>query len=314
MGSMGRASADLDARFAMGERIASGGMADVYEALDRRTGRRVAAKVVEAQDAEQTRSFWREARILAQIRHPNVVEYVGHGRLASGRLVLVTEWLEGETLEQRLARGELDATEAVALVHRAAVGLAQAHARRVVHCDLKPSNLFLVGRSPSRVKVLDFGIARLADHRSVARAGTPGYMAPEQWLGSGVDARTDVYALGCILFRCLTGRAPFPGSLPAQILYRMMIEGTPNLGAVRRDLPRGLCDLVNGMLARDPAARPTSAAVVGSHLSQWGRRVRAGTLQPARAPAAPVRLAAGTLPSRRDDESDAACSLERSHR
>jgi serine/threonine protein kinase len=273
----------LGTRFEIGELIASGGMARVHQARDRQTGARVAVKLVDANNGEATARFWHEARFLSLIRHRNVIRYVDHGRLASLGLALVTEWLDGETLG-RLARGDLEPAEAVAIVRQAAAGIAQAHARHVVHCDLKPSNLFLVDGSPDQVKVLDFGIARRADDaRATPIAGTPGYMAPEQWLGSPVDARADVYALGCILFRCLAGRVPFPGSVPAQILYRVMIEGTPRLSAMRRDLPPELYDLVSGMLARDPANRPASAATVGTCLARLGL------------PGAPARLAKGTL-------------------
>src|SRR5262249_20762656 len=150
--------------------------------------------------------------------HPSIVRYVSHGVTDEGRQFLAMEWLEGEDLADRLQRGPLDPADAVTLGRRAAEALAIAHARGVVHRDVKPSNLFLVAGDVARVKVLDFGIARIpsgaqAPTRTGNRVGTPRYMSPEQVRGvRGVDARADVFALGCVLFACLTGRAAFTGT------------------------------------------------------------------------------------------------------
>src|SRR5581483_5193082 len=140
----------------------------------------------------------RESAVLAELRHPGIVRYVSHGRSPEGDHYIVMEWLDGEDLQQRLAERPLTPAESLAVVHDAAAALAVAHARGLVHRDVKPSNIFLVGRDVRRVRLLDFGIARLVDEAKVLTRqgdilGSPGYMAPEQAQGRVVSARTDVF-------------------------------------------------------------------------------------------------------------------------
>lgn len=258
-------------RFVVEARVASGGMGTVYRAHDRVGGASVAVKLV--LDAGTTGArFAQEARVLGELEHPAIVRYVAHGEDDAGRAYLVMEWLDGEDLGERLARGPLSVEETVTLGRRIAEALAFAHARGVVHRDVKPGNLFLVGRDVARAKVLDFGIARTRGGgaydativpitRTGAVLGTVGYMSPEQARGAAqVDERTDVFALGCVLYECLVGRPAFAGPTPVAVLAKVLLEEAPRVRTHRRDVPSELDELVARMLAKDPAERPHDVA------------------------------------------------------
>ena len=264
----------IEGRFEV-ERVAgAGGMGTVYRALDLTTGSPVAVKVLLGHaDADR---FTREARILEGVKHPAVVRYVARGATADGAPYLVMEWLEGEELALRLARGRLDLGDTVALARRLAGALAEVHATGIVHRDIKPSNLFLCGGRPDEVKLLDFGIALpLAASREITRAGTtigtPGYMAPEQARGDrDVDARADLFSLGAVIFQCLTGEPAFTGQHVIALLARVLLEDAPPVTTSRPDTPAPLADLVAAMLRKRPADRPASAAAVLAALDALG--------------------------------------------
>src|SRR5580658_1298126 len=240
----------------MVERLAaSGGMGRVFRARDAETHEVVALKVLDAHSGEGSRSralerFAREARLLAQIRHPGVVRFVAFGTTSHGEPYLAMEWLDGETLAARLGRGPLSIDEALVLARRLASALASAHAVGVVHRDVKPSNVLLVDGDLEQAKIIDFGIARFAPlatdvTRPGGVLGTPGYMAPEQARAlREIDARADVYALGCVLFRALTGRLPFEGDDALSVLAKILLERTPRLRDVMPGVPPALDDLV----------------------------------------------------------------------
>ncbi len=264
----------VENRFAL-ERIAgSGGMGTVYRAVDRSNGGPVAFKVLRSASNEAAARFAREVRILASLRHPGIVRYIADGRTEDGEMWLAMEWLEGESLSQRLARGGLSAVESVDLVRRVAEALGAAHERGVIHRDLKPSNLFLADGDLERVKVLDFGVARMADAsatRTGVMIGTPGYMAPEQARGErNVGARSDVFALGCLLFECLTGKPPFVGDNVMAILAKVLLEDAPRVGVVRAELPEALDDLVARTLSKLPEHRPRDGAQLAAELAALG--------------------------------------------
>src|SRR5882724_5001409 len=168
------------------------------------------------------------------------------------------EWLDGEDLRARLLRGPLPVGEAVTLATRVAEALGAAHARGIVHRDLKPPNLFLPGGRIDQVKVLDFGVAYHEGHTQLTRTGTmigtPGYIAPEQArTHSRIDARADVFALGCVLFQCLTGVPPFEGDTTAAVLAKILFGASPRVSELWPDVPEILNTLVAQMLAKDPA-------------------------------------------------------------
>lgn len=261
-------------RFVIEERAGAGGMGTVYRAHDRVSGARVAVKLV-TDDAQQgSARFVQEARVLCELEHGAIVRYISHGVSDDGRAYLVMEWLEGEDLSTRLARGPLAIEEALDLARRVAEALAVAHARGIVHRDIKPANVFLAPGHASPVKVLDFGIARtklaggfdttmVPITRTGVVIGTVGYMSPEQARGAtDVDARTDVFALGCVLFECLTGRAAFSGANAVAVLAKVLLEDAPRVRQLRRDVPTELDELVAKMLAKDPAQRPRDTAAV----------------------------------------------------
>ncbi|MBZ0236289.1 MAG: serine/threonine protein kinase, partial [Deltaproteobacteria bacterium] len=205
-------------RFEIERHVGAGGMGAVYRAHDRETGGLVAIKLVNCADASTRARFEREAQALAELVHPAIVGYRAHGE-SDDRLFLAMEWLDGEDLGTRLEVSRLTVADAIACVAQAATALGVAHARGVVHRDVKPSNLFLVDWQPDRIKLLDFGVARFLELDALTRTGslvgTPLYMAPEQLTGRAIDARTDVFALGAVMFHVLTGRPPFPArSLP----------------------------------------------------------------------------------------------------
>jgi tetratricopeptide (TPR) repeat protein len=255
-------------RFRIEAPVAEGGMAVVYRATDLKNGRPVAVKCL--RQAVYGDRFLREAKILADIDHPNVVRHLGHGRTASGDWYLAMEWLEGPTLRARLAGRPMVLEVAVELVRQAAMALGVAHARGVVHRDVKPENFVLIGDPPT-VKLIDFGIARLADGlstRTGTSMGTPEYMAPEQARGDkNVGPRADVFSLGCVLYECLIGRSPFRADSAMAVLARILLEEVRPLGESRPDIPPSLDVLCRSMLARDPALRPEHGEAVTRALS-----------------------------------------------
>ncbi|HUS31109.1 MAG TPA: protein kinase, partial [Kofleriaceae bacterium] len=257
------------------ERVAgSGGMGTVYRAIDRTSGSPVALKVLRSASMDAAQRFTREVRILSQLRHPGIVRYIADGQTDGGELWLAMEWLEGESLNVRLARDGLTAGESVELVRRVAEALGAAHEKGVIHRDLKPSNLFIAGGDLERVKVLDFGVARMTDNsatRTGVMIGTPGYMAPEQAKGErNVGSRSDVFALGCLLYECLTGKPPFLGDNVMAVLAKVLLEEAPRVGVVRPDLPEALDDLVARTLAKNPDHRPRDGAELAIELATLG--------------------------------------------
>jgi serine/threonine-protein kinase len=213
--------------------------------------------------------FVDEARVVNQIGHPNIVDVFAFGQLVDGRHYFVMEWLKGESLRTRIARARMSRAEVCGIARPLARALMAAHAKGIVHRDLKPDNVFLVEvDGESTVKLLDFGIAKLAhtEHRmeqtaSGAIVGTPLYIAPEQAKGLSIDHRVDVYALGCMLFEMLTGRVPFVANSALEVVALHLMEAPPRASTLVADLPRELDDLVVAMMAKDPNARPSLATV-----------------------------------------------------
>ncbi len=258
-------------RFSVETLAGAGGMGQVYRAVDTLSGQPVALKLLT--ELEQADRFNREARLLSEIRHPAVARYVAHGTAGVGEHYLAMEWLEGETLSRRLRRGApLSDAESLQLARRVAEALGAMHARGIVHRDIKPGNLILVDNRADRVKVLDFGIAHAATVTQVTRTGavlgTIGYMAPEQARGTrDIDARADVFALGAVLFRCLTGTAPFGGGQSVAVLAKLVLDEAPRLHTLRPDLPADLDRLLARMLKNDRQGRYGSGKEVADALA-----------------------------------------------
>jgi serine/threonine protein kinase len=251
----------------------AGGMGVVFQAEDPQLRRLVALKVMRRARADSDLSrkrFLREARAAAALEHDHIVRVyqVGEDR---GLPFLVMELLQGEALDVRLKReGPLPLVEILRIGREVCAGLAAAHDRDLIHRDIKPSNLWLEAER-GRMKILDFGLARapggptdLTGPGTVV--GTPGYMAPEQARGEPVDARCDLFSLGCVLYQACTGLPPFRGANTAATLLAVDEKQPPPPAALTQEVPAALSDLVMRLLAKDPADRPASARAVGEVL------------------------------------------------
>jgi serine/threonine-protein kinase len=268
----------LEGRYAVQSRIARGGMATVYLAIDQRLDREVALKVMHAdlaQDEEFLRRFIREARSAARLSHPGVVAVYDQGEDA-GSWFLVMEHVPGHTLRDLLnERGRLTPREALALLDPVLDALGAAHWNGIIHRDMKPENVLLA--DDGRVKVADFGLARAVttattNQDSKVLLGTVAYLAPEQVERGVADARSDVYAVGIMLFEMLTGRKPFAGDTPIQVAYQHVHSDVPAPSTFAPGIAPALDLLVSQATSRDPDARPADA----SELLVNARRTRAG--------------------------------------
>jgi len=260
-------------------RIAEGGMGAVYKARQPLLGKNVAIKVLlphVAADPGLVDRLLIEAQAVNAIRHPNVIDVFSFGQTESGQHYFVMEFLEGELLSQRLRAGRLTPMEAVELLGQICAGLAAVHGAGVLHRDLKPGNIFLTPLSDGavHVKLLDFGLAkRQQGHATTLNVvmGTAGYMAPEQATGKPVSPQTDLYAVGVIAFRMLTGRQPFDAPNEVELMLLHANHDAPRISSIAFDVPDALDELVARLLARDATKRPSSAAEVRRELQRIGR-------------------------------------------
>ena len=259
-------------------RIAVGGMGEVYRAHDARLDRAVALKLLPAAvaaDPDRLRRFHAEARAASSLNHPHILVIHDFGD-ADGRPFMVTEFVEGETLRERLRAGPLAVRDALDLMAQVASALSAAHARGLVHRDVKPENVMI--RSDGYVKLLDFGLAKIAEGGAGAEAarhtmtgmalGTPRYMSPEQALGQPVDARSDVFSCGAMLYEMVAGRAAFEGATPAGIFDAVLHQSPPPPTAVNPSVPAALARVIDRALAKAPAARYQSASELLEDLNQ----------------------------------------------
>jgi serine/threonine protein kinase/tetratricopeptide (TPR) repeat protein len=261
--------------------LGTGGMGEVYRARDTRLERDIAVKVLPerlANDPVSLARFQREARAVAALSHPNIVA-IFDVDLDQGRPYVVMELLEGETLGRCLKRSSLDWRSALAIATAVADGVAAAHAKGIIHRDLKPENIYLT--AGGGVKVLDFGLARVAKATPTTAAlsatvtfetqqgsllGTVCYMSPEQVRGQHADARSDVFALGCVLFEMVTGQRPFPGETTADVMVAILHSAPPLLSESGRSRPAALDRVIARCLEKEPARRFSSAAEVAAAL------------------------------------------------
>jgi hypothetical protein len=238
-------------------------MGSVYRARDTETGHIVALKVLTLDRPFDLVRFSREATLLAKVRHPNVVDYVAHGE-SEGVHFLVQEWVDGVTLAERLHTTGLTATEAVTVAMGIAAALEATHTHGIIHRDIKPANIILADGQLDRVKLVDFGIARLTSDAGVLTrtgrlVGTPSYMSPEQARGSiNIGPAADVWALGCVLYESLSGRIAFDGLSPAAVRAKVLLNDPPKLAPLCPEAPRALVELVNAMVSKDASKRPGS--------------------------------------------------------
>lgn len=308
----------LDDRYELHAVIGEGAFGRVYRGWDRRLERAVAIKLIKpwwAEDPDWAGNFEREARLLARISHPGIVEIFDVGHAEEG-LYYVSELVDGESLATRLQRGVLAPWQAAAIAEQLCTALARAHAERVIHRDVKPANILI--SSDGRVKVGDFGVARLAegstDGASATIVGTPRYMAPEQARGRRATPATDIYSVGIVLYEMLAGHPPFTERSAVELALRHLHDRPAPLP---KGTPKALCEIVGRALTKDPGGRYADGAAMANALARALARApvtrRAGTLRRARpgartprrphVPAAPalVSTGGGTTPTTPDE-------------
>nr|WP_026939795.1 Stk1 family PASTA domain-containing Ser/Thr kinase [Humibacter albus] len=273
----------IDGRYQVRSRIARGGMATVYLATDLRLERRVAIKVMHghlADDAQFKNRFVQEARSAARLAHPNVVSVFDQGQDAD-MAYLVMEYLPGITLRDLLRDyGRLTPEQTIDIADAVLSGLAAAHRAGIIHRDLKPENVLLA--DDGRIKIGDFGLARAVTNSTgtgQALLGTIAYLSPELVTRGVADARSDIYALGIMMFEMLTGEQPFKGEQPMQIAYQHANDPVPRPSSINPDVPPRLDDLVLWATAKDPADRPADAGVMLESLLQVERELHSSSAE-----------------------------------
>ena len=293
-GQSGFIGREVAGRYRILAKLGEGGMGAVYRAEQISLKRVVALKVLRPELSAEpglVRRFNAEAELAAKLNHPNTVTLFDFGQDASGALFIAMEYIEGQSLREVLHRGgPLPPPRALAICEQVCASLADAHARGIVHRDLKPDNVMLSrrGRHDDVVRVLDFGIAKLRGEQGDVTAmpmtqagdllGTPQYMAPEQIRGEKVDARTDVYALGCMLYEMVTGRLPFEGPTLMVILSKHLTEAPvpPHQRRPDLSLPPALSQVILEAMAKPPAMRPPTMELFAERLMSLGLMPPAG--------------------------------------
>jgi serine/threonine-protein kinase len=264
----------LGGRYVLEAPIGRGGMGEVWRGTDTVLGRQVAVKTIDLRnlpDESGAARFEREARATAGLSHPNVVTVHDSG-VEGDTAYIVMELLPGPSLADLLAKGPLPVDEVIEVGRQVASALDAAHARGLVHRDIKPGNIAYA--ADGRVRVLDFGITQLAEAPGSQALtathmvmGTAEYLAPEQAMGGRVDGRADLYALGCVLYALLAGRPPFKGATPIATMMMHANDPVPDVRTLRPETPDWLADVVHGLLARSPDDRPAGAASVAAALA-----------------------------------------------
>ena len=250
----------LSGRYRLEAKLGSGGMSTVYLARDETLDRAVAVKVMHREMSEQPdqlERFRQEARAVAKLSHPNVVSVIDAGE-DGGYPYIVFEYVEGETLKQRIARvGALDTQEAIAYAIEIARGLTVAHARNMVHRDIKPQNVLI--DAEGRAKLTDFGISRQLEQDGMTATGrvlgTTDYVAPEQAMGHGVDQRSDIYSLGVVLYEMLIGQVPFHADSQVGVAMKHVNEELPDVQRRRPEISAAVALVVERSTAKNPAER-----------------------------------------------------------
>ena len=268
------------------EHLGTGGMGTVYKATDTKLGRTVALKLVRPdmlEDAAGIARFEREARLLASLNHPHIAAIYDFEEYGGVRF-LSLEYVPGPTLAERLRRGPLPLREAISFGSQIAQAIEAAHASQIIHRDLKPANIKIT--ESGQVKVLDFGLAKPVEQARAASAeadtatltehltqkmtviGTPAYMSPEQACGKDLDARTDIWSFGCVLYEALTGKVTFRGNTTTEILAAV-VEREPDWTALPQSTPLPVQSLLKRCLRKDPASRLRDAGDARIELEDW---------------------------------------------
>ena len=273
----------IKGRYQIIKKLGEGGMGAVYLAEQISMARKVALKVLQgnyASDEEFIGRFRREARLAASLNHPYIVTVYDFDQGDDGALFIAMEYIDGKSLTEVIRRdGPLDIGRAARLGIQIAEGLEAAHRSGVIHRDIKPDNIMVVGDEDfEKVKLMDFGIARLRDSGTMSRLtragvimGTPAYMAPEQAEGAEVSERTDIYALGIVLYEMLSGSVPFRASTPGAVLVKQIQERPLALRSLRREIPAAIESMVMQALEKDPSKRQRDMREVAQGLKRIER-------------------------------------------
>lgn len=247
-------------------KLGTGGMGVVYKATHQMIGKAVAIKVLRSDVSTDPRDMDRlldEARIISSIKHRGIINIFGAGTLEDGRNYLIMELLEGESLEQKMQTdGKIAAGDAVVILEQVLSALTAAHEAGVVHRDLKPANVFLVKEGNLfYAKLLDFGLARRSQQNVTRIAGTPDYISPEHARGRPAGPPADLYAFGILCFHMLTGRLPFIGNTPMEVMEKHVHSPPPVPHEVNKEIPKALSELILKLLAKEPGERPDAVQV-----------------------------------------------------
>ncbi|MEE9168121.1 MAG: protein kinase [bacterium] len=242
------------------EKLGAGGMGVVYKAQDTKLDRFVALKFLPphlSQSEEEKKRFIHEAKAASALDHPNICTIYEIDETEDGQMFIAMACYEGESLKDRIERGPLPLDECIDIAIQAAQGLAKAHSKKIIHRDIKPANILLT--EDGQIKIVDFGLAKLAGRTMLtkegATLGTVAYMSPEQAQGEQVDHRTDIWALGAVLYEMVTGRQPFAGDYEQAVVYSIINEDPEPLTGLRSDVPMALEQVVNKCLDKNPEER-----------------------------------------------------------
>ncbi|MFQ6115974.1 MAG: protein kinase, partial [bacterium] len=267
------------------EKLGEGGMGVVYKAEDTKLERFVALKFLPAhlsQDAENKKRFIHEAKAASALDHPNICTIYEIDETEDGQTFIVMACYEGETLQKKVARGQLSVDSVIDIAVQTAQGLAKAHAQGIVHRDIKPANIIVT--NDGVVKIVDFGLAKLRGRTVLTKEGTTlgtvSYMSPEQTQGAEVDRRTDIWALGAVIYEMVTGQQPFRGEYEQAVMYSIMNEDVAPLTALRTGIPMELERIVNKALAKSPDDRYQHLDELCVDLKSISKGLESGRMKP----------------------------------
>lgn len=262
----------LNNRYKITSRLGEGGMGEVYLADDEQTKQKVAVKILARQLVTNTgliERFKREAETLQKLDHPNIVKFIDEFEY-EGQYVIVMEYVSGGNLQDLLKKGRLPIEHAKRIALELCDALIRSHHLNIIHRDIKPENILMT--KDGKPKLADFGVARLNEGSRMTRTGTqvgtPYYMSPEAWEGKQLDAQTDIWSLGVMLFEMLTGQVPFEGDTGAVVMNKVLTTQLPNLHELRKEVPKGIANIVTGMLLRDKKQRYESMRQVAADLEK----------------------------------------------
>ncbi len=297
--------------YVLESKLGVGGMGVVYKAVHPMIGKHVAIKVLRpdvVQDPRDMDRLLEEARVVSSIKNRGIINIFGAGTLEDGRHYLIMELLEGESLEQLMAReGKVNPGDAVLILEQTLSALAAAHEAGIVHRDLKPANIFLVKEAnQTYVKLLDFGLARRQSQNVTRIAGTPDYISPEHARGRPAGPPADLYAFGVLCFHMLTGQLPFAGNTPMEVMEKHVHSPAPVPHEVNPGIPKALSELILKLLEKDPGARP-DATQVKADLRAATKALRNATTMMSLAAIDPVT---GDAPAKNDKQRARALAVD----